>query len=194
MSRLEKDFIAADTTGFTMVLRFSYNLNDNPGDSGYDTSDADIDLAEEHIEQLGKLLRKWKHVIMTIEAGFIGAWGEWYYSENYNNPSDYFQPTSEQILKRRRLGKALLDHFPDHQIVFRTPAIAKSVLGDEIPLQNGFDESDKSRLGLHNDCFLASNDDYGTFASELERQWLEKQSQFTFVGGETCRVNRPRYK
>ena len=58
-----------------MVLRFCYNLNDSPDDSGYDTSDADIDVAEEHIEQLGELLRKWQHVIMTIEAGFIGTWG-----------------------------------------------------------------------------------------------------------------------
>ena len=47
---LEKDFIAADAAGFTMVLRFSYNDNDNPDDSGYDTSDADIDVAEHHVE------------------------------------------------------------------------------------------------------------------------------------------------
>lgn len=193
LNKLEKDFVTCDTAGFTMVLRFSYNLNDHPDDYEYDTSDADIDLAEEHIEQLGTLLRNWQHVIMTIEAGFIGTWGEWYFSENYSDPDNDFQPTPEQILKRRRLGKAILDNFPDRQIVFRTPAIAKSVLDDDTPLTSGFTGSDKSRVGLHNDCFLASDDDYGTFNNDADRQWLEDQSRFTFVGGETCQVNHPRY-
>ena len=116
LEKREKDFIATDAAGCTMGLRFSYNLNDHPDDSGYDTSDADIELAEEHVEQLGKLLRKWQHVIMTIEAGFIGAWGEWYISENYSDPENDFQPTQGQILKRKRLGKGILDNFPDRQI------------------------------------------------------------------------------
>ena len=132
---------------------------------------------------------------MNIEAGFIGAWGEWYFSSNYNDPDNDLTPTPEQIVKRRRIAKANLENFPDRQIVFRTPAIAQSVLKDETPLTEGesFSGSDKSRIGLHNDCFVASRDGYGTSTSENDRVWLEKQSKFTFVGGETCHVNHPRY-
>ena len=61
------------------MLRFHYNDNDNPTvlSSGtlYDVTDADIDIAESHIQQLGSRLDNWQHVILAVEAGFIGAWG-----------------------------------------------------------------------------------------------------------------------
>merc|ERR1712183_887894 len=133
--------------------------------------DADIDIAEGHLQQLGGLLEDWQHVIVTVEAGFIGTWGEWYYSENYNDPNSNpypYIPTAAHIEKRRRLLQALLAAFPSRQIVLRTPAHVQNTLGDNEALteEEAFDGSNKSRLGMHNDCFLASDTDYGTFQSE----------------------------
>ena len=198
LSLLVKDFEAADAAGLTMILRFHYN--DNVGGTCCpppSIQDADIDIAELHLEQLGQALHVWQHVVLAVEAGFIGVWGEWYYSENYNDPSNNFIPTQQQQDKRRRLVEALLAAFPSKQILLRTPAYAHTFLGDNLPLSlaQAFDGSSRSRLGLHNDCFLASDTDFGTFSwgdPEGDRLWLEKQSNFTFVGGETCAVNPPR--
>ncbi|WP_158539614.1 DUF4832 domain-containing protein [Meiothermus sp. QL-1] len=50
----------------------------------------------------------------------------------------------------------------------------------------------KARLGAHNDCFLASADDYGTFyydpgpEQELEKEFWSQDNRFTVMGGETC--------
>ena len=174
-----------------MILRFHYN---DGGSWPPDTKDADIDTAEGHLQQLGNLLGDWQHVILTVEAGFIGAWGEWYYSENYNDPSNGYIPTEAQMAKRRRLVKAILAAFPSRHIVLRTPGYVQGVLNDSTALteEEAFGGSDKSRMGMHNDCFLASDNDYGTFQNEADRVWLEKQSKFSFVGGETCALNSPR--
>jgi hypothetical protein len=46
-----------------------------------------------------------------------------------------------------------------------------------------------SRIGIHNDCFLARKGDRDTFkpANETrERQWLKNEGVYTVVGGETC--------
>ena len=186
------------------MLRFYYNDNDNPtvlsSRTLYDVTDADIDIAESHIQQLGSRLDNWQHVILAVEAGFIGAWGEWYYSVNYSTQQEggWFYPTEAQFEKRRRLVEALLTAFPSRQILLRYVEAVHKVLGNNDPLTEieAFDGSKKSRLGIHNDCFLADERDSGTFQwndPEVDRVWLEKQSNFTFVGGETCIYNPPRY-
>src|SRR5690606_29508811 len=63
-----------------------------------------------------------------------------------------------------------------------------------------FDSSDNSRVALHNDCFLASPDDYETFSdygnssgrsrgehvNRALRKYFEEESKYVAVGGETC--------
>ena len=50
--------------------------------------------------------------------------------------------------------------------------------------------SSKSRLGHHNDCFLASSSDMGTYASPLDTWtgYVANDSQYVPTGGETCAV------
>ena len=105
LSLLVKDFEAADNAGFTMILRFHYN--DNWGGTccpPTNIQDADIDTAEQHLEQLGQALHPWQHVVLAVEAGFIGVWGEWYYSENYNDPSNDWIP-SQQHREEKKTGR-----------------------------------------------------------------------------------------
>ena len=79
---VEADFNTARDGGAKLVLRFSYTDYQNG-------EDAPLDRILEHIEQLKPLFQKHYDVIAYIEAGFIGAWGEWYYSSNnLNNTQD----------------------------------------------------------------------------------------------------------
>lgn len=50
----------------------------------------------------------------------------------------------------------------------------------------------KARLGAHNDCFLSSENDYGTYyydpgpQQDLEREYWSQDTLYTVMGGETC--------
>ena len=64
--------------GVKAIIRFAYNQGPYP-DSEPDASKAQI---LRHIEQLAPLLQNNADVIAWLEAGFIGAWGEWHTSTN----------------------------------------------------------------------------------------------------------------
>merc|ERR1712107_76842 len=49
-----------------------------------------------------------------------------------------------------------------------------------------------TRLGHHNDCFLASETDIGTFQDDTDRQYLADDTVSLAMGGETCGVFPPR--
>ena len=50
-----------------------------------------------------------------------------------------------------------------------------------------------ARTGHHNDCFLASHDDYGTYLDKkLEYPYLETDTKYSAMEGETCKYNLPR--
>mmetsp|Transcript_9445 Transcript_9445/g.20420 ORF Transcript_9445/g.20420 Transcript_9445/m.20420 type:complete len:251 (-) Transcript_9445:69-821(-) len=70
---------------------------------------------------------------------------------------------------------------------------------EAIDSTNAFDGSNIARTGHHNDCFLASDTDYGTYAAPYdaashteEYDYLERETKYTSMGGETCHPNSPR--
>jgi hypothetical protein len=50
--------------------------------------------------------------------------------------------------------------------------------------------SKRARVGHHNDCFLASSSDYGTYAAPIDawRSYVAQDSAYLPMGGETCAV------
>jgi hypothetical protein len=64
---------------------------------------------------------------------------------------------------------------------------------------NAFEGTHIARTGHHNDCFLASDDDYGTYTAPFslttntaEYDYLSQDTKYTSMGGETCNPNSPR--
>jgi len=175
LTTLQNDLNEARSGGVKLVLRFSYTNNQNGEDAALDT----ILL---HINQLAPVFEENYDVIAYIEAGFIGAWGEWYYSShNLNN-----------TISRRTVLFALLDALPEQRMaVVRTPDYKRRIFEDAEPLtvEEAFSGSDKSRTGAHNDCFLASATDYGTYLDndiEGDKTFLNLDNRFLPQGGETC--------
>jgi len=105
---------------------------------------------------------------------------------------------------------ALLDAVPEERTVqVRYPQMKQRyVYGLGAPtssapmsLSEAYDGGDKSRIGFHNDCYLASATDFGTFndygppsssgdTTNL-KPYKELDAQFVPVGGETCGANGP---
>ena len=133
-------------------------------------------------------------VIMIIQAGFIGAWGEWAYSDYYGNPDRNEDPDWES---RTDIVQALVDGLPSHIMVqLRTPSIKMNIANSSQPLNEYLAHNESlliARTGHHNDCFLASSSDYGTYLDKnLEYPYLETDCKYTAMGGETCKHNPPR--
>ena len=177
---IQDNFDALRTNGMKSVLRFAYSKS-----SSALVYDADQDIVLTHIAQLKPLFEKNRDVIAVMEAGFIGAWGEWWYSTYYGNGSN---PDYD---KRRIILNALLDAMPKERMIsLRTPLLKAKMLeiGFDEPLtqEEAYSQTYKARLSHHNDCFLADAGDMGTYKVAGDREYAELDSRYTCVGGETC--------
>lgn len=178
---IQARFDAARTAGVKLIPRFTYNfpagLPLRPGDE-----DAPLATVLRHIGQLRPLLRRNADVTAFVEAGFVGAWGEWHHStEELESPA-----------AKAAIVRALLDAVPpERSIALRYPRDKIALFGST-PLQRRHRATARGRVGHHNDCFLASRDDWGTYRphdpESLERQkaYLAAESRFVPIGGETC--------
>jgi hypothetical protein len=94
--------------------------------------------------------------------------------------------------------ETLLDILPQtHFVQLRYPASKQIMFGDTAPLDptEAFSGRAPARLGHHNDCFLASEDDFGTYRTdqiEADKAYLAAETRYLPQGGETCSLNPPR--
>lgn len=183
LDMLDANMEALRRNGLKTVLRFcySYGENDYPRDMPWE-------VTERHIDQLAPHLRANSDVIALLEAGFIGSWGEWYYTDNYG-----FEPrTFEDYAARRRLLAKLHEVLPaDRFVAVRYPAAKTSIFGrslsEPMTADEAFGATDYARTAFHNDCFLANADHMGTgLANAVTRDFLAAETQFVPMGGETC--------
>ncbi len=167
---------AARAAGLKVILRFAYNFGPYPN-SEPDASKAQI-LA--HIAQAQPELAANEDVIALVQAGFIGAWGEWHTSTNdlLADPAD-----------RKQIIEALLDATP----VGRTTAIRYPLYKQEmyptLTDVSAYQGDYASRTGHHNDCFLSSDTDVGTYPDgqvESLKDYLAQDTAYVPMGGETC--------
>lgn len=212
---LEGDFRAARTAGIKLIIRFAYTNKSHTGDCADESricppyGDASKEIILQHIAQLKPVLTRNADVIAVLQEGFIGIWGENYFTDYFGDASENGEGriTDSSWRNRNDILKALLAALPpDRMVQVRTPQIKqKFVYGPEADVtvrglteKEAFDFSDKARVGFHNDCFLSGPDDYGTFydygsssrakkpANAALRKYFEEESRYGPSGGETC--------
>lgn len=176
LNNIQTDFNTLRASGVKCILRFRYSETNN--------IDATKTILINHINQLKVITIPNQDVILVIEAGFIGQYGEWYYTSNYG---DRGVLTAKNIADRKEIGLKIMELAPTRLIMFRTPYFQQIVGGTTpITLTNAYDGTTNSRIGLHNDAFLSSNSDSGTFKNTTtEYTYLDAQSKYTFCGGES---------
>lgn len=174
LNMIASDLNIVRRAGMKVILRFAYS--DNIGQP-----DAPLNIILNHIEQLRPILQQNSDVIFVMQAGFIGAWGEWHSSTNGLDTTP----------NRRTILFKLLDALPKNRMVqVRTPKYKQEIFWNynPIPPDSAFMETYYTRTGHHNDCFLASWDDEGTYTdTTLEKQYLSADCRYVPMGGETCR-------
>lgn len=185
LDQLQQQINTVRTAGLKLVLRFAYTTST----AGDDTTKDRI-LA--HLDQLAPYLNAGQDVISVVQAGLIGAWGEWYYTQNFGNAGTV---SSTDWTNRKAVTDKLLSVVPSSRMIqLRTPKF-KRTLYSTTAVQPGdaYNGSALSRIGHHNDCFLASPNDFGTYENtSVEYPYLQADTTYVAMGGETCGSNPPR--
>jgi hypothetical protein len=174
---LQVNFADLRDADMKAIVRFAYNQGPYP-DTEPDASKTHI---LRHIAQLTPLLQNNADVIAWLEAGFIGAWGEWHTSSN----------GLDNLTDKRDILNALLAAIPNRFVQVRYPA---NII-EMFPNPAGAAEA---RVAHHNDCFLSSATDVGTYERDgvntivRDQAYLAELTRFTPMSGETCAPNPPR--
>jgi hypothetical protein len=178
LAELERAFDRVRRAGLKVIPRFMYNFGPYPR-SEPDASEAQI-IA--HLEQLAPVLAANADVLLVLQGGFIGAWGEWHSSTHR---------LDRDPRAKRRILDALLTAVPrDRMVALRFPTDIDDLVG-KLPAKRAFTDEPVARVGSHQDCFLGSDTDVGTWGRtgnnvETDKDRMAERARFVAVGGETC--------
>lgn len=176
LTKMQADFNMLRNAGVKAIIRFNYTNTDG--------TDAPRSRVISHIDQLKPVIQANEDVISSVEAGFIGNYGEWWFSNNFGTDDHTATNTADRIA----VGNKIMELAPNRMVAFRTPTYQRLIAGSTpVSATTAYNGSIVSRVAAHNDCFLSSSDDYGTYINTTsDPAYLENQSRYTFDGGETC--------
>lgn len=218
LNNISADFDIARQAGVKLIPRFTYTVSPHGGTCAESTicplyGDAPKDVVLNHISQLKPIFVQNADVIACVQFGFIGIWGENYYTDYFGDAS----PNASQgkLLDnnwqdRIEVLQALLNAVPKERMIqVRFPQFKQRFVYGINANTNvaaltdaeAFSETDKARIAFHNDCFLSGPDDAGTYAdygntatprisdntvTGVLRNYAKQDSKYVAMGGETC--------
>lgn len=186
---LQTTFDNIRKNGSKVIVRFCYD----PWFDGHSNTTAEHEWVLRHIEQLAPLLTKNVDIIVALEMGMHGAFGEM-----HSDTAITYPRVAEAVNKMLRLTP------PELKILTRTGNYSAAVLGFEnwgVDFNIDSDVFKKIaeakgdtmyRVGMFNDGYLGTQYDYGTWGADCKTSicreegvaWLEKYSINTPYGGE----------
>jgi hypothetical protein len=193
LANMQHDFQIIRESGMKVIVRFSYSESERVRQR-----DASKLMMLRHIQQLKPILQANSDVIALLQAGFIGTWGEWYYTSQTDFGGWGFDEkplNPNHLANRKEIVTALLDALPANRMLQLRNIDSKQNFFSLEPIQytKAHNQTAVARIGFHNDCFLANATDSGTFSNpEEQRKYLAEESKFVPMGGETCKLNAPR--
>jgi len=190
LNQIAGDFALFRQYGCKAVLRFAY---DQDNDDGY--QDATPARWKRHLEQLKPILQANADVIAVVQAGFLGVWGEWYFSSQ-GEGSEIDQSVKNDLIDE------LLDAVPASRCIqLRTPDYKRDYFSYQdlstaaLTAAEAFTGTPRARIGHHNDAFLYQSDNMGTYSNRTrDMNYLDKECLYLPNGGETDVYKESVYK
>lgn len=174
------------SNGMKTILRFAYTQ---------DANDAPLSRIEGHLDQLAPYFASNSDVILGLQCGFVGPWGEFQTSSNFGiDPWPPNLSSTDKAARKAVIDKALSVMPTNRFVQVRQPWIKREFYSTSpVSEVNKFGISNVARLGHFNDCFLATANDSGTYYQQAtEEAYLEVDTKYVPMGGETCSLNEPR--
>jgi hypothetical protein len=158
--------------------------------------DASEAIINQHLSQLKPILETNKDVIYVWQAGYMGAWGEWHSSTNFNMGTD---GNGADITTTKRIFLNILNNLPVGVFsAVRYPGFRIPFFGSAY-MQPAAAYADKtahpeSWTGFHNDCFLAGSASYPDEGSynvsgmnfQQVKDYYHNETKYVPLTGETC--------
>jgi hypothetical protein len=117
LAQLREQLATVRGAGLETVLRFACTTS-------ADGDDAPKGRVLAHLDQLAPVLRDTSNVIEFMQAGFIGAWGEWYYTQNFGNAGSV---SEADWANRKEVVDKILSILPkDRRVQLRTPKFKRT--------------------------------------------------------------------
>jgi hypothetical protein len=166
--------------GIKCVLRITYN-------SSLTGADTTLAWMETHLQQLQPVLAGNSDVIAFVQAGMIGAWGEW-----HSSSSGLDTPEG-----REAVYGLLCTYMPAGKFIqIRTPGYVNELVGldtDPIDDSTAFSGTPRARIAHHNDAWVSSITDMGTYpapygAREALKEQIESHTKYAPWGGESAQL------
>lgn len=185
LAQLQRSFDNLRAHGLKALLRFAYEkkMRQEEGPS--------LETILGHMDQLAPILRENEDVIYVVQAGFIGAWGEWHSSaqeleKDKNNLAAVVAKLLE-ILPQHRMTQVRVPKYK--RWVLENPLIGDYFVVDET---TAFSGRPAARIGFHNDGFLAGKTCGGTWTEpplfsnpgNPEFDYMTAESLYVPVDGE----------
>ncbi|MGI9525510.1 MAG: DUF4832 domain-containing protein [Weeksellaceae bacterium] len=181
LSNIQTDFDNVRSAGLKIIVRFSYS--DAEGSEPQQPLKSQI---LSHISQLSPILNNNKDIIFSHQAGFIGTWGEWYYT----NSSEFGTEdniNAAQWSNRKEIVDAMLDATPvEIPIQVRYAGIKTTMYGNaQLNEQTAYQNTANARVGFYNDAFLNDYGDQGTYAVSSQCTNPVGTTEYNYISNET---------
>ncbi len=158
LDNLQTDFNRIRNAGVKVIPRISYNI--------VTTANTQPSKARiiSHIEALASTINANKDIILSIQAGSIGLYGEWYYTDSSVEFGDQGNISPSQWLNRKDVVDAMLTNFEDVPIQVRTAKAKQEMYGSTlISGSTAYQNTPLARVGFYNDALFNSYGDEGTY-------------------------------
>ena len=199
LANMQADFDTARDAGMKVKVRFAYHKTCNwPAYEGKDASPA---MVLTHIQNLKNVLNANADVVLLVQLGFVGAWGEWWATDTFAPAPTYSGdcvgpgPLTEQNWDdRRAVVNTLIEELStDRMVSIRNQDHKIGLFERSTPLTaaEGHTGTPIARAGHFNDCFLSNPTNTGTYSGsytirEQQKDYLNAETKYLPMGGETC--------
>jgi len=174
LEAIRNTFETARKLGVQCIPRFAYAWDDHVG-----TEPAELEMIITHIEQISEILNDYTDIVIAIEGGMIGPWGEMH-SSKY----------AEKEYANAIIGAWVENLDESIMVLLRNPTMVVNFAGrmgsaliKDLPLSK---DHKAYRIGMYNDGYLGTDNDYGTWGKGLTRtqgvQFLNSQAHIPYGG------------
>ena len=190
LTKITNELQLCRANGFKMIMRFAYS-NGTTAANGKYNSEPDLARIQAHLNQLKPIIIQNKDVITNFQAGFVGYWGEWFYTDNFS-----FANNVPNYPKRKQLMDTIFESFTDstRMVALRTPRYKTNMYSlnyatGAITADESFRNTYKAKIGFSNECMFSSYEDGGTYEyadSVAAKNYLANDTKYVIMGGEHC--------
>ena len=187
LAAISNTLVNARSSGAILIVRFGYTSGSECG-----TEPSDFGMILTHIRQVGAILGAFPDVVLAVECGMIGPWGEMH-SNNYREPhhiraitDTWLETLARETSLLVRYPKWILDYADKDADDFMREIAAETYYKIQ-PAQR--------RIGMFNDGYLGTEADYGTWRTD--RRWLVREQGIAYLearrnvpyGGELAHIS-----